>query len=44
MNSLGNIEKLTFSIKKNVTNQNDNDYPKMKVSIMDNKTNKNILL
>ena len=44
MNSLGNIEKLTFSIKKNVTNQNDNDYPKMKVSITDNKTKKNILL
>ena len=44
MNSLGIIEKLTFSIKKNVTNHNPNDYPKMKVSIKDNKVNKNILL
>ena len=44
MNSLGIIEKLTFSIKKNVTNQNSNDYPKIKVSIKDNKVNKNILL
>jgi hypothetical protein len=44
MGSLGIIEKLTFSIKKNITNQNFNDYPRMKASIKDNKANKNILL
>ena len=42
--SLGIIEKLTFSIKKNFTNYNSNNYPKMKASIKDNKANKNIFL
>ncbi|MDC6451527.1 VOC family protein [Alphaproteobacteria bacterium] len=44
INSLGIIEKLTFSIKNNIKNYNSNDYPKLKMSIKDMKTNKNILL
>ena len=44
LNSLGIIEKLTFSIKNNITQQSSCDYPRMKVSIKDNKANKSILL
>ena len=44
MNSLGNIEKLTFSLKDNITQQSSYDYPRMKASIKDNKANKTILL
>ena len=42
--SLETIEKLTFSIKKSITNHEFNKYPRIKVSIKDNTSNKNILL
>tara|TARA_B110000003_G_scaffold44449_1_gene42048 strand:+ start:25 stop:693 length:669 start_codon:yes stop_codon:yes gene_type:complete len=38
------IEKLKFSIKNNVVNNNLNAYPIIKASIKDNNTNKNILI
>ena len=44
MNSIGIIEKLTFSVKNNIANQRSYDYPRIKVSIKDNKNNKIILL
>ena len=44
MDSLGIIEKLTFSIKNNITKQSSYDYPRMKASLKDNKANKIILL
>ena len=44
LNSLGTIEKLTFSLKDNITQQSSYDYPKMTASIKDNKANKIILL
>lgn len=44
VNSLGTIEKLTFSLKDNITQHSSYDYPRMKASIKDNKANKIILL
>ena len=44
LNSLGIIEKLTFSIKNNINKHNSCFYPSMKASIKDNKANKIILL
>ena len=44
INSLGTIEKLTFSLKDNITQHSSYDYPRMKASIKDNKANKIILL
>ena len=42
--SMGTIEKLRFSIKNDVVNNNHNAYPIIKASIRDNNTNKNILI
>ena len=42
--SMGTIEKLTFSIKNDDVNNNHNAYPIIKASIRDNNTNKNILI
>ena len=44
LNSLGTIEKLTFSLKDNISQQSSYHYPKMTASIKDNKANKIILL
>jgi hypothetical protein len=44
ISSLGFIEKVSFSIKNNITEKRSCDYPRMKVSIQDNNTNKIILL
>ena len=44
LNSLGTIEKLTFSLKDNIAQQSSYHYPKMTASIKDNKANKIILL
>ena len=44
VNSLGPIEKLTFSLKDNITQRGSYDYPRMKALIKDNKVNKTILL
>ena len=44
MDSIGNIEKLTFSVKKDVVNENNNAHPIIKAYIKDNNSNKNIIL
>lgn len=44
MDSIGIIEKLRFSKKNKINNQQYNKYPRIKAYIKDNNSNKNILL
>ena len=44
MESIGIIEKLTFSIKKDVVDKNNNTQPIIKALIKDNNTNKSIVI
>ena len=44
MNTIGVIEKVRFSGKNKINNQQYNEYPRIKAFIKDNNLNKNILL
>jgi hypothetical protein len=44
MDTIGIIEKLRISAKININNQQYNEYPRIKVFIRDNNSNKNIPL